>query len=1090
MALTDEEENFVKITKIIVEIIPKYLRKCFVEKWNRKYPNQPWQSDNASGSFLFSELSKTVQTNKKREKEIEKMKEGNEQTWDTTTVVFALLDAGLNLIQGSRPKDQRSSPFRISEEVEVVRDIRNSFFGHVPNMSCANTDFSDIIVKVKIVAKNIFCQDAVDEVENVEKSHIETKIAIQLQKQLDVEINRNKDFNQLVSEIEELKEGIEEVKEKFEKMEGKVDNVEQKVDNLQENIGRWKANLSSSNLQSYRKKDSDELRRLYIETYSDHEIHIVKNDVIVKALHKVDDFSVKVKVAESATPETSFTNELQRHADSLNFGCSKEVEIGDLVNKDHSVTFIRGVAGIGKSVLSRQIAVGWATEEIYTDIKYCYLIQCSNLKDFYENEGKGGELCEIISRFLKERLRCEVRNEKDVLIIIDGTDELPTWQIRSILSRILRKDGKFCDSNIILTGRPHVQGYVFNDKDSMMRKPRVLEMVGLDKNNIDEYIKKYVACMRKHDGENLMESQNDIIKTIEASSSVEFLHSVPQFLNTLCCVAILTKGKAVWSITELYCWLIYLLFKQHIWDKNEQRSDDYDDEASEIFSKYSDVLQQLGELCYELLRKNEIIFKKCEFQQVFRTADVERSFIKSVLVKLPGNLEPTYTFKHLTLMEFFSSVHCFSNEERNLEEIVTELVQFELFQVLEYYSGLHGSLRNREVNIVNCLSQSIWKSNSVACFTKIVDALIQSSLLKPFKVSNILSCFREYYSGVQTPSPETCLHILDQIKSIGCDYFIPSESCQLNFANFFAKILQRGISDLKLKQVFTEMRVKLYHPNVNASFVPYFKIFPSIILRIKNCSLSLKQLLPRYEYFKHIDDLTFAKCEVGDDGDDDDDSEAVEIRTNEVGLNELVIYHCEFDDNSLKLIGPLFACCKEIYLGALRMSPDGLESISNELQEKLAANSFKLRKIFIIEMELKNLSLADVFTFVECVNLGKIETTKEFMMELSRRIAERAKEGVLKLKELALVGVNIPLTVWQMKTVLKSDVHLVIDEKQQMIDENGEVIEIDEKDTPYVSNDKGNNEPTDDLDKVCQTLPLDEYVIIEDRTFCEYENQK
>lgn len=256
MALTDEEENFVKITKIIVEIIPKYLRKCFVEKWNRKYPNQPWQSDNASGSFLFSELSKTVQTNKKREKEIEKMKEGNEQTWDTTTVVFALLDAGLNLIQGSRPKDQRSSPFRISEEVEVVRDIRNSFFGHVPNMSCANTDFSDIIVKVKIVAKNIFCQDAVDEVENVEKSHIETKIAIQLQKQLDVEINRNKDFNQLVSEIEELKEGIEEVKEKFEKKEGKVDNVEQKVDNLQENIGRWKANLSSSNLQSYRKKDS------------------------------------------------------------------------------------------------------------------------------------------------------------------------------------------------------------------------------------------------------------------------------------------------------------------------------------------------------------------------------------------------------------------------------------------------------------------------------------------------------------------------------------------------------------------------------------------------------------------------------------------------------------------------------------------------------------------------------------------------------------------------------------------------------------------------------------------------------------------
>ena len=205
MALTGEEENFVKVTKVVVDVIPKYLRKCFIAKWNDKYEvqyNKPWNSDKAIGTFLFSEMPTAVQNNKKRAKEIEKLKEGNEQTWDTTTVVFALVEAGLNLIPGSRPKGNRPGQPRISEEIEVIRDVRNSFFGHVPNMSCSNTDFTAIVAKVKAVAQTLFGQDAEDEIDNVVKSQIKTKLSVVLQKKLDVEINRNRDFNELVCAIE------------------------------------------------------------------------------------------------------------------------------------------------------------------------------------------------------------------------------------------------------------------------------------------------------------------------------------------------------------------------------------------------------------------------------------------------------------------------------------------------------------------------------------------------------------------------------------------------------------------------------------------------------------------------------------------------------------------------------------------------------------------------------------------------------------------------------------------------------------------------------------------------------------------------
>ena len=205
MALTGEEENFVKVTKIVVDVIPKYLRKCFIAKWNDKYEmqyNKPWSSDNAIGTFLVSKLPKTVQNNKNREKEIEKLKEGNEQTWDTTTVVFALVQPRPKLIPGSRPKGNRPGQPRISEEIEVIRDVRNLFFAHVPNTSCSNTDLKAIVAKVKAVAKNIFGQDAEDEIDNVVKSQITTKLSVALQKKLDVEINRNRDFNELVCEME------------------------------------------------------------------------------------------------------------------------------------------------------------------------------------------------------------------------------------------------------------------------------------------------------------------------------------------------------------------------------------------------------------------------------------------------------------------------------------------------------------------------------------------------------------------------------------------------------------------------------------------------------------------------------------------------------------------------------------------------------------------------------------------------------------------------------------------------------------------------------------------------------------------------
>ena len=196
MQTSDEEENFIKITKLVLDIFPKYLRKCFIEQWNKKYPSQPWQSDNASGTFFFNSLPPKVKANKSRQIYMDKLKDGNEQEWDTTTVVYALIDTGLQLVEGSRPKDQRNHPLRISEQIETIRDVRN-FVAHASSMLCSPTKFTEILTEIKSKAIDIFDANAVQEIVAIETSQIESQMAVELKKQLEVEKQRNKDFDQL-----------------------------------------------------------------------------------------------------------------------------------------------------------------------------------------------------------------------------------------------------------------------------------------------------------------------------------------------------------------------------------------------------------------------------------------------------------------------------------------------------------------------------------------------------------------------------------------------------------------------------------------------------------------------------------------------------------------------------------------------------------------------------------------------------------------------------------------------------------------------------------------------------------------------------
>ena len=208
MDLKKTNENFVKLAKMILDIMPKHMRVLFKDKWNAKYPTQPWADDATSGQHLYSLITKAPNQNQNKIfPSMEHMiRGGNVEEWDPTALFFVFLHANLNLIDACRPQGQRVKPLSMSENIDCLRVIRNTFFAHVPSMSVP--DFEKISTDIKDIAKNVFGNMAENEIEEIAKSQITTPLSYQLEKQLEHERAINSDFIEWQRKMEEKLEGI------------------------------------------------------------------------------------------------------------------------------------------------------------------------------------------------------------------------------------------------------------------------------------------------------------------------------------------------------------------------------------------------------------------------------------------------------------------------------------------------------------------------------------------------------------------------------------------------------------------------------------------------------------------------------------------------------------------------------------------------------------------------------------------------------------------------------------------------------------------------------------------------------------------
>ena len=224
-------------------------------------------------------------------------------------------------------------------------------------------------------------------------------------------------------------------------------------------------------------------------------------------------------------------------------------------------------------------------------------------------------------------------------------------------------------SKVLLTGRPHVE-FKLNYYRGVGGL-KTVEVQGLTDEQINIYVEKF-------------SKRRDYILDInkaKGASSVPIIH-VPQFLNTLCCVAILLKGQAISNSTELYCWTVYLMLKQHA-DKHGSSGK----RVPELFSEFSKTLSAISEVCHSLLAKNKIIFEG-DIKLLLGDIGKDKEFVKSLFVDVSDNITEKYQFKHLSLMEFLAAIYICKKDKRSFLEMIKDNLKKGFIEVVSFVCRL------------------------------------------------------------------------------------------------------------------------------------------------------------------------------------------------------------------------------------------------------------------------------------------------------------------------------------------------------------------------------------------------------------------
>ena len=614
---------------------------------------------------------------------------------------------------------------------------------------------------------------------------------------------------------------------------------------------------------------------------------------------------------------------MRRYLENLKHFTSNDIEISQLNDKDSRVTFIRGVAGMGKSVLAKQLTVWWANGDMYTNFKLCIMFQCRDLNFFQRSKGAKLEKHEVFEEFLKSICNFELGDGEGILFVVDGIDEL--YDINtddSIIRQLLDLTcSKFKNSKIIITGRPQVEEKLV-EHGNEMGGLQTVQIQGLNDDQIDEYISKFSS---------LQDNITAIKKSKDASKRCLPILHVPQFLNTFCCIAILTEGKAIHNEAELYSWTVYLLLLQHA-----DKPGSLNKTVSEIFKEYSKALMALSEVCYNLLNENKIIFEG-DVESLVKNIKTGKNFVQSLFIDVSDNRQKKFEFKHLSIMEFFAALFICNN--KNPKKMIKESLEKGFIEVVSFACRLIAGVSSDGI-IKDILTTS--SLPTVESFLNDVMKLLNGSKLDEDTKFSRSIAFLSFFLNKKFKGKKIILSLIRKLRFRGS--FANSDSRNLLYiCNHLVDVCACNEKDIRM--AFGNIRVRNFaidHLN-QLQCIKYLNVELIELFEFKFNVKDFANKINEKELFGKVKEVGLTGCEVCD--------------TEELDIHDIPFYGilgwfrvsaCKLNASSFKNICELGVLCEGFSFFRQDIeSTDWWEALVSKIEERKNNGDLKLRKLHI-----------------------------------------------------------------------------------------------------------------------------------------------
>uniref|UniRef100_A0A665TDR8 NACHT domain-containing protein n=1 Tax=Echeneis naucrates TaxID=173247 RepID=A0A665TDR8_ECHNA len=413
----------------------------------------------------------------------------------------------------------------------------------------------------------------------------------------------------------------------------------------------------------------------------------------------------------------------------------------------------KGVAGIGKTVLTQKFTLDWAEDKANQDIEFTFPFTFRELNVLKEKKFSLVELVHLFFTETKEAGMCSF-DHFQVVFIFDGLDEcrLPldfhntevltdpteSTSVDVLLTNLIR--GKLLPSaRLWITTRPAAANQI---------PPQCVDMVTEVRGFNDPQKEEYFRKRFRHE-----EQASRIISHIKTSRSLHIMCHIPVFCWITATVleeVLKTRegGELPKTLTEMYIHFLVVQskLKKVKYDGGAESDPHWSPETRKM-------IESLGKVAFEQLQKGNLIFYESDLTECgidIRAASVYSGVLTQIFKEETGLYQDkVFCFVHLSVQEFLAALHVYLNFTKsgvNLIAVVKALQSphghLDLF--LRFLLGL--SLQTNQTLLRGLVTQTGSSSETNQKTVQYIKTKISENL-SPEKSINLFHCLNELNDG-------------------------------------------------------------------------------------------------------------------------------------------------------------------------------------------------------------------------------------------------------------------------------------------------------------------------------------------------------